>query len=176
MGRRAQSTLNLQECWEATVPGGHARAWLPCLIAPDLTCVPLPMVRTVFLGVGWRQVTPPGWFGPRLVRPSDFTRLGTTLPALAPIRQARPCRDEWPFLECVCPVKVEELPKPPSVDFRGEFWLPGGCRCSVLFPGVWSHLGGGKLTLFVDLLSRAGSHICWDEASARMIIFPCSAW
>ena len=56
-----------------------------------------------------------------------FPAVGTALPALAPVHRAVPCKFKWPFLERVCPVKVDRLPKPPSLGFCGRLWLPGCC-------------------------------------------------
>ena len=43
------------------------------------------------------------------------SQVGTARPSWLP---------SWPFLERVCPVKVDRLPKPLSVDFCGTLWLP----------------------------------------------------
>lgn len=63
----------------------------------------------------------------------------------------------------VCPVKVDNISKPPSVDFHGKSWLSG-----FVSSVGWSPQGGwGSRLCLQNPGLKAGSHAGWDKVSER---------
>ena len=122
--------------------------------------LPVSSQRTVFLGVGRRQVTPPGWFRPRLVQPLRHLVVASWLPrgwhSLARLGSCPPCR----------PLQVQVALS--RTCLSGQGWQTPQATISWL---LWETVAARLLWTF-----RSSLVFSWAVKSAKEAGEPAESW